>query len=133
MAHQIAQQPTPRVSPEEKEQLLAEYRRLGFEHRSPAHVVYHGAHVFCPWPDCDHRIAAIGFHLEKMGAPPSVECYLEAWWQGAGLVGNCPSCGRPVLFGMTDKQVVTDLATSGFLALPDDWHQKAFLVPEPER
>jgi len=53
---------------------------------------------------------------------------LAAWWQGPGLAGRCPGCGRYVLFGMTGKQSVQDPAASGLTVLPDDWYQHAYVI-----
>lgn len=128
MSHTTTDAPAA-VSPEEVERRIAEYRRLGFEHRAPAHVVYHGPHQVCPWPDCGYRIAGIGFQLDQMGDPVVHEQWLEAWWQGPGLVGPCPGCRRLVLFGMSDKRAVADRAALKTPVLPDDWYQTAYLVP----
>jgi hypothetical protein len=116
------------VSPEEIERRIAEYRRLGFEHQAAAHVVYQGLNQRCPWPDCDLRIAGIGFQLEKMGDSALLNELLAAWWQGPGLVGRCPSCRRDVLFSLGNKQAVTDPVRLGYTVLPKDWHQKAYVV-----
>lgn len=120
------------VSPEEVQRGIAEYRRLGFAHRAPAHVVYHGPHQVCPWAGCGYRIAAIGFQLEQMGDPGQVEQWLEAWWQGPGLVGPCPGCGHLVLFGMSDKRAVANAADLKPPLLPRDWYHRAYLVPAGE-
>src|ERR1700682_281773 len=90
----------PVVAPKEVERRIEEYRRLGWEHRAPAHVVYHPNDQPCPWPDCVSRIAGINFQLDKMGDQSVHDRLLSAWWQGPGLVGQCPECGRFVLFGL---------------------------------
>lgn len=118
------------VPTEEVARRIAEYRHLGFEHRAPAHIVYSEPNQVCPWPGCGYRIAAIGFQLETMGEPSFLTPWLEAWWQGPGLVGRCPGCGQMVLFGMLDKQRVTDPTASPSAVLPEDWHHKAYLVPQ---
>lgn len=119
----------PAVSPEEAQRWIAEYRRLGFEHQAPAHVVYHPPHQLCPWHGCGYRIAAIGFRLDGLGDPAHIGQWLEAWWQGPGLVGPCPGCGQLVLFGMSEKQMVAERAGLKVPVLPDDWYLKAALVP----
>jgi hypothetical protein len=119
----------PPVSPEERQHLLAEYRRLGLENQAEAHMVYHGPHQACPWPGCGYRIAAIGFQLDAQGDQRFLARWLKAWWQGAGLVGACPGCGRLVLFGMAAKTTVMDPAGLEGSVLPDNWYQMAYLVP----
>jgi hypothetical protein len=126
--NQSTKQPPPTVPPEEVERRLAEYRRLGFQRQAPAHVVYHDEHLGCPWASCDLRIAGINFRLELQGDPPAQAQWLAAWWNGAGLVGRCPRCGRHVLFGLEGKRAVSDPAAWGTAVLPDDWHQKAHIV-----
>lgn len=123
----------PSVSPEEIERRIEEYRRLGWERRGPAHVVYHDKDQPCPWPDCGVRIAGIDFQLSKLAAKSILEQLLAAWWQGTGLVGRCPGCGRFVLFGLQHKQPLPDATSRGFAVLPDDWHQKAHLVMKASR
>src|SRR5262249_35868061 len=122
--NQTANVEKPVVPPEEVERRIAEYRRLGFGHRAPAHIVYQGPHQACPWPGCDYRIAGIAFQLEQLGDPEQQARWLESWWQGPGLVGPCPGCGRLVLFGMADKQRITEVTATPAAVLPEDWHQK---------
>jgi hypothetical protein len=118
----------PPVSPEERQRLLVEYRRLGLENQAEAHVVYHGPPQVCPWPGCGYRIAAIGFQLDAQGGSEQRARWLKAWWQGPGLVGACPGCCQPVLFGMAEKTTVTDPAGLEESVLPNNWYQKAYLV-----
>lgn len=108
----------PNVSPEQRSEL-----------KLVPQVVYHDAHVVCPWPGCRFRIAGIRFNVEAMGDPSFNARATAAWWQGPGLVGRCPRCGQHVLYAMSDKQRVADPA--GLTVLPDDWHQHAFLVKGP--
>ena len=115
------------VTPEEVVRRIADYRRQGFEHKTMPHIIYHGVHITCPWPGCGYRIAGIDFQLEHYD-PAFHNQALAAWWQGSGLVGRCPGCGQFVLFGINDKQTVTDPNTGGFVVLPDDWHQKAYIL-----
>ncbi len=119
------------VPPEEVERRIAEYRRLGFQRRAEAQVVYQGSDQMCPWPGCGLRIVGINFQLHRMEDSPVRECLLAAWWQGPGLVGRCPGCGRYVLFGMREKLAVTDLTAFPRARLPGDWATKAHLVPRP--
>jgi hypothetical protein len=116
------------VPPEEVSRRVAEYRRLGFQRQAPAHVVYREEHLDCPWAGCDFRIAGISFRLELQGDAAAQARWLAAWWNGPGLVGRCPGCGRHVLFSLDGKRAVNDLAPWGAAALPDDWHQKAHIV-----
>jgi hypothetical protein len=116
------------VPPEEVERRLAEYRRQGFERRAMPHIIYHDLQVECPWAGCGFRIAGIDFQLEKLNDPARYAQLLAAWWQGSGLVGKCPGCGRHVLFGMTGKQTVPDPAAAGTALLPDDWYQNAYIL-----
>ena len=115
------------VPPEEVARRIAEYRRQGFEHRAMPHIIYHGVHIACPWPGCGYQIAGIDFQLEHYDAPFHNQA-LAAWWQGQGLVGRCPGCGHYVLFGFNDKQAVADPSAAGLVVLPDDWHQKAYVL-----
>jgi hypothetical protein len=124
---------TPAVALEEIERRIEEYRRLGWERRGPAHVVYHNEDLPCPWPDCEARIAGIDFQLDKMGSHTTYERLLSAWWQGPGLVGHCPKCGRPVLFGLQRKEKSSDTPSRGNAVLPDNWHQKAHIIMKPSR
>jgi len=125
---------TQAVAPEEIERRIEEYRRLGWERRAPAHVVYHDKDQPCPWSECDAQISGINFQLEKMGDDAFFhERLLSAWWRGAGLVGRCPRCGQFVLFGLQGKQKVADISAWEDALLPDDWHQKAYLIMKPTR
>jgi hypothetical protein len=121
-----------RPGSEEIAEVTAEYRRGGFARRAPAVVVYHDPHVLCPWPGCTQRIAGIVFQLDRMGDAATCDRLLAAWWQGPGLVGNCPGCGRPVLFGLEEKQIVIDPIKSVAASLPEDWCQRAQIVPKPQ-
>jgi hypothetical protein len=116
------------VSPEEVKRRVVEYRRLGFQRCAPAHVVYHDDHLDCPWAGCDVRIAGVDFRLDSQGDGARLAEWVAAWWNGPGLVGRCPGCGRHVLFGLEGKRAVSDLSSWGTAVLPDDWHQKAHLV-----
>ena len=120
------------VPPEEVERRIAEYRRVSFERRLPAQVVYSGSAASCPWPGCDLRIAGIRFELETMGNSEQASRWLAAWWNGPGLVGRCPACTRHVLFEVTGKKAVTDLARLDFALLPEDWHLNAYIVTRPQ-
>jgi len=117
-----------KVSPEEEERRIAEFRRQGFENRAMPHIIYHGAAVACPWPGCNVKIAGVDFQLEKMSDKARYSQLLTAWWQGPGLVGRCPGCGQYVLFSMGGKQAVQDPNTAGAALLPDDWHQAAYII-----
>jgi|SRR5713101_207569 len=121
------------VEPEEIARRIEEYRRLGWERRGPAHVVYHDGDQPCPWPGCGMRIAGINFQLEKMGSKSLLDRLLSAWWRGPGLVGRCPECGRSVLFGLQHKQMVSDVSIFADALLPDDWDHKAYLVTKAAR
>jgi hypothetical protein len=114
------------VPPDEVARRIAEYRRLGFEHRAMPHIIYHGPWVLCPWPGCGFRLTGIDFQVE-MGDPAMHAAYLTAWWQGPGLVGRCPGCQNYVLFGMSDKKCVADPQAPGLTVLPDDWFQRAYV------
>ena len=118
----------PSVSPEEIERCIEEYRRGGWECRAPAQVVYHDSDQPCPWPGCIAHIAGINFQLEKMGDRACANRLLSAWWQGSGLIGKCPECGRHVLFGLREKQRIPDATLFEDSLLPDTWHQVAYIV-----
>ncbi len=122
----------PTVSPEEVEQRVRAYRRLGFEHRSPAVIVYAVTQHPCPWGDCGTMIAAIDFQLNEMGDGSQRDTWLKAWWLGTGLVARCPGCHRYVLFGYEDKHTVDDLAGFADVVLPDDWAKTARIAPRPQ-
>src|SRR5690349_9522827 len=115
----------PVVTPEEVKRRVAEYRRMGFQRQAPAHVVYHEEHHSCPWAGCGLRIVGINFRLDALGDVARQAGWLAAWWNGPGLVGRCPGCGRYVLFTLDDKRAVLDPASWGAAVLPDDWHGKA--------
>ncbi len=123
---------TQTVGPEEIERRIAEYRRLAFEHRSPAVMVYPAEQHPCPWPGCEVRIAGIDFHLEQMGNLNQRQRWHACWWQGPGLVGKCPECGRYVLFGYGVKKAVTDVNAFPDALLPEDWSEKAHIAPRPQ-
>lgn len=114
------------VSSAEQERRIAEYRRVSFERDAPPQVVYHDPYVSCPWPDCTWRIDGIHFQLDEWADPSRRELYQEAWWQGRGLVGRCPGCGKYVLFSVSGKAAVDDVC--GLIVLPDDWHGHAHVV-----
>ncbi len=117
------------VPPEEIRRRIAEYRRLGYEHHSPAIMVYPEEQHACPWPDCNCSIVGIRFNLESMGDKQRTEDLLASFWQGPGLIGRCPGCGRHVLFGYEVKQRVSDPAQFASALLPDDWATKAHIRP----
>jgi hypothetical protein len=93
------------------------------------HVVYLAANLFCPWPNCGHRIELIDFQLEKMNDPALCSRVMTSWGTHPdfGLVARCPGCQGYVLFGTTAKQRVNDPAGTGLPILPDDWHQTAYI------
>jgi hypothetical protein len=107
---------------------VAEYRRIGFQRQAPAHVVYREEHHGCPWAGCEVRIVGINFRLEAQGDATRQGEWLAAWWNGSGLVGRCPGCGRYVLFALEEKRAVLDSTAWGTAVLPDDWQQKAHIV-----
>jgi hypothetical protein len=118
-----------RLSPDEVQRRISGFRRLGVSRNLPAQVVYQEPYVACPWPGCAMRINAIQFHLENW--PDLEKRLLEAWWQGPGLVGRCPTCDRHVLFGLTTKAAVSDPSQVAGAILPDDWREKAYIVSKP--
>lgn len=120
------------VPPEEVKRRIAEYRRICFERKLPAQVVYHGVNAPCPWPGCGLRILGIRFELELLGDATQVSRWMDAWWNGPGLIGRCPHCRQNVLFDVTSKQAVTGPAPPGAGVLPEDWHEKAHVVVRPE-
>ena len=124
--------PTP-VAADEAAQRIAEYRRGGFERKAPAQVVYPETHSECPWPGCGHRIDGIHFQLEKWADAPDCDRLLESWWRGPGLVGRCPKCRSYVLFNVTGKTAVSDVAPLAAALLPDDWTAKAHLITKSSK
>jgi hypothetical protein len=118
----------PIVPAEEIERRLAEYRRQGFEHQALPHGVYQEPYLLCPWAGCGFRISAIDFQIENTGDPALYKNVLAGWWQGPGVVGRCPGCGKHVLFSMTEKKTVSDPCAAGLTVLPDNWHQTAYIV-----
>jgi hypothetical protein len=121
------------VPREEVERRRAEYRRLAYERRSPAVIVYPPLHQPCPWPDCCTKIAGIDFQLNQMGDAARREAWLAAWWQGTGLVARCPGCGKHVLFGYEEKHTVEEASIGANALLPDDWFEKAHIAPRLQR
>jgi hypothetical protein len=119
------------VPPEEVKRRIAEYRSIGFDRQAPAHVVYHDEQHGCPWAGCDLRIAGINFRLDALGDASHQAAWLAAWWNGPGLVGRCPRCGRYVLFTLEEKRAVIDPTAWGAAILPDNWHEKAHVVTKP--
>jgi len=120
------------VSRDEIRRRVAEYRRVGFERRLPAIMVYPPELQPCPWGDCDTTIAGIDFQLDRMGDAEHREKWLGAWWQGNGLVGRCPGCKRHVLFGYEIKRAVVDPNTNADALLPENWQETAILAPKTE-
>src|SRR5438132_1691619 len=96
------------VGPSEVARRLDEYRKLGFERRAPAQVVYKPPFVICPWSGCGLAIDGIRFQLELWLGQVQQDRLLDAWWNGPGLVGQCPKCGRYVLYGIDLKAMVAD-------------------------
>jgi hypothetical protein len=119
---------TPPVSPSELARRLAEYRKLGFEHRAPAQVVYQEPFVVCPWPGCGLRIDGIHFQLDKWLNQSQQDQLMDSWWKGPGLVGRCPKCGQYVLFGIESKTTVKDTSTFANAVLPDTWATESHIV-----
>jgi hypothetical protein len=128
MIHTNEIQTTSGVPLAEVERRIAEYRRLGFEHRAMPHGVYQDPFIVCPWPGCGFRISAIDFQIEQGADPALYARVVSAWWQGPGIAGRCPACGDFVLFSMTNKQAVNDPTIQGLTLLPDDWHHRAYIV-----
>jgi hypothetical protein len=124
--------PVP-VAGDEIKRRLEEYRRLGFEKRLPAVIVYPPEQHGCPWGDCDAVIAGIDFQLDRLGDTSQREKWLAAWWKGRGLVGRCPGCKRSVLFGYQSKRAVADPAVFADSLLTDEWEQTAVLAPKAPR
>ena len=118
----------PAVPPEEVERRIEEYRREGFKRQAMPHGLYEDPYIVCPWVNCGYRIAAVDFHIEKMANPGLYAQIISAWWQGPGIAGRCPGCGRYVLFSLSTKQPVDDPAAAGLTVLPDDWHQYAYII-----
>ena len=116
------------VSDQEVKLRIAEYRREGLERRAMRHVIFHFPHILCPWPGCSYSIFGIDFQLEKLADPQEYSRLVPAWWNGPGLVGRCPGCKQFVLYGMTEKSCVTSPDAQTAPVLPDDWHQRAFVV-----
>jgi hypothetical protein len=116
------------VSPEEIERRIAEYRRVSFLRQAPAQVVYHGAAAVCPWQGCGQVIGGVLFRLEQMGEGALYARYMDSWWNGPGLIGKCPRCQQLVLFGLVNKQAVSDPAATSAAVLPETWARTAHLV-----
>lgn len=116
------------VSQAEQERRIAEYRRLGFERKAAAQVVYHESAIVCPWPGCGQQIEGIHFKLDEWVESAKRLELFEAWWKGPGLVGRCPKCRNFVQFSITGKTKVEDPAGLASRLLPDDWHCHAHLV-----
>jgi hypothetical protein len=119
------------VSEEEMERRQEEYRQFGWQARGPAHVVYHEKDQPCPWSECTLRIAGIDFQIHKVADSQLCERLMAAWWKGPGLLGRCPGCAKYVLFKLTRKETVFDIGPLASALLPDDWHQRAYLVTKP--
>jgi hypothetical protein len=116
------------VSPEEVGRRIAEHCREGLERQAPPQVVYLPAQQPCPWPDCGCRISGIRFQLDLMGTPRDRARWIRSWWQGPGLIGRCPGCGRYVLFGLREKRAVADTEGAARAVLPDDWSRHSHVV-----
>lgn len=113
------------VPSEEVERRIAEMRRLAYEGRVYAQVVYHPPSWLCPWEGCGCCIKGIRFELEKLGSPEQVEQWMKAFWLGPGVPARCPRCKRYVLFDVQGKQAVTAPTTAP--PLPDNWYEVAYL------
>lgn len=116
------------VSELELERRLRDYRARGRAARTMPHVVYRPPYVLCPWPGCGFAITGIDFQLEFIEDTALYERLVDAWWNADGVVGRCPGCGRHVLFGMDEKRQVREADLTGLAVLPDDWHQRAYLL-----
>jgi hypothetical protein len=121
--------PAP-ASRDEINRRLADYRRVGFERRLPAVIVYLPEQHPCPWGDCDALIAGIDFQLDRLADAAQRENWLSAWWRGSGLVGRCPRCKRFVLFGYQSKRALDDPAAFADALLPETWDEIAILAPK---
>lgn len=84
--------------------------------------------LLCPWPDCGFQIWFIDFRLE-LADRALYDQGVIAWQSGAGLVGNCPGCGRAVRFSMNGKACV-EHQPAGAVRLPDDWFRRAVLLDQ---
>jgi len=120
--------PSTSVTPAEVARRMDEYRRQAFISRAPAQVVYHGADISCPYPGCSLKIVGIHFQLEMLGDAQQASRWLGQWWNGPGLVGQCPHCGNPVLFGVTSKCMASAEDRSNGTCLPADWADKSKVV-----
>ena len=94
------------------------------------HAAYAGMAIVCPWLGCDYRIEFVDFQLELKGNTAFYAQVMTHWGRlaGYGLIGRCPGCGKYVLFGVPDKQTVTDPGQMGLPVLPDDWHLGALIA-----
>ena len=120
---------TCEVPPEEVARRIAEWRRISYECRGRAVIVYPAEQRACPWPGCGRVISGIDFQLHQLGAPEQIENWMAAWWQGDGLVGPCPACGRYVQYGYFEKRPIHDPAAHAREQLPDDWFRTAIIAP----
>lgn len=120
------------IPPEEVKRRIAEYRRICWERRLPAQVVYHDPYRVCPWPNCGLGILGIHFALKEMADPVLLDHWLATWWQGPGLIARCPQCRQYVLFDVEYKKSIPDPSQINAPILPDDWHQRSHLVIRPQ-
>jgi hypothetical protein len=93
------------------------------------HIVYVVPQIVCPWVGCGFRIELLDLKLETS---PNIELYasvMASWGHDPnfGVVGRCPGCRKFVLFGLSTKIPVPDLAAVNLPLLPDDWHLNAYI------
>jgi hypothetical protein len=110
--------------PAELETLDRFYREGGLRAMASPRVHYDDS--TCPHPGCRHQMEWIDFRLDLHGDPEGIETPLaNAWWEGRGFVGRCPSCRHWIRFTTLGMEAIDEEQAAQFPRLPENWHTVA--------
>jgi hypothetical protein len=113
--------PKPSTLPQSEVELLDQfYREGGLRAMASPHVHYDDP--ACPHSGSDQKMEWIDFKLELHNDPEGVyKPLVRSWWQGAGFVGRCPSCGGWVRFTTLGMSALQDDEVKTVPHLPTNW------------
>jgi hypothetical protein len=107
------------ISQAELEEMDRIYRAGGLRAMASPHVHYRDSS--CPCAGCEHKLEWIDFQLELYGDPEGIfKPLVQAWWDGTGFAGRCPSCGGWIHFTTLRMKAITDDEAQQLPRLPDN-------------
>lgn len=77
-------------------------------------------HQDCPW-GCGLRFGSVAFNVESYPlSRDRKRALFYAFYEGKGIVGRCPGCGREVSFSWR-RGISKPLCEKGEIPLPENW------------